>query len=243
YIMSDPKAETTSTDAAETKAPTSTPIFGSVSTFGTGGGFGGFAAGAAENSEADRAEDDDEGAEEEECRAEFEPTVKLEEVEVNTGEEDEDILFEANSKLYRFDHGEGAWKERGSGKAKLLKHKETLRIRFLFRDNKTLKIRGNHVTMPGTKVQEHSGNDKSMVWYCVDYSDEEQKMEQFCIRFASASRAVEFKSAYEAAARDMESLVGSPEKEKDTEAEKKEEEVDQLAGELEKGAKVDEAEA
>ena len=39
--------------------------------------------------------------------------------------------------------------------------------------------------MPGTKVQEHGGSDKAMVWSCVDFADESQRMELFCIRFAS----------------------------------------------------------
>lgn len=39
--------------------------------------------------------DDGEEAGEEECSAEFKPVVQLEEVEVSTGEEDEDALFDA----------------------------------------------------------------------------------------------------------------------------------------------------
>ncbi len=42
--------------------------------------------------------------------------------------------------------------------------------------------------MPGTKLQEHSGNDKSWVWSTVDFAEEEQKPELFCIRFASVER-------------------------------------------------------
>ncbi len=40
--------------------------------------------------------------------------------------------------------------------------------------------------MPGTTIKEHGGSDKAMVWSCVDFADESQKMELFCIRFASA---------------------------------------------------------
>ena len=43
--------------------------------------------------------------------------------------------------------------------------------------------------MPGTKMQEHSGSEKSVVWSAVDFADEEQKTEMFCMRFASAERA------------------------------------------------------
>ena len=76
----------------------SAPIFGSASTFGTGSGFGGFsamAASASEQKEAKTDEGDDDGeAQEEECSAEFKPVVQLEEVEVATGEEDEDCLID-----------------------------------------------------------------------------------------------------------------------------------------------------
>ena len=36
------------------------------------------------------------------------------------------------------------WKERGTGEIKLLKHKETGKIRVLMRRDKTLKICANH---------------------------------------------------------------------------------------------------
>ena len=39
-------------------------------------------------------EDGDEPAPEEECKAEFKPLVQLEEVEVTSGEEDEEALFD-----------------------------------------------------------------------------------------------------------------------------------------------------
>ena len=42
--------------------------------------------------------------------------------------------------------------------------------------------------MPGTKLQEHIGSEKAWVWSAVDFADESQKMELFCIRFASKDR-------------------------------------------------------
>lgn len=50
-------------------------------------------------------------------------------------------------KLYRFDNEAGEWKERGTGKVKLLEDKETQRVRLLMREEKTLKIRANHIGM------------------------------------------------------------------------------------------------
>jgi len=132
---------------------------------------------------------------------------------------------------------------------KLLKHKANERIRLLMRQEKTLKIRANHIgecaavwvsgghlgcacgklrqrqqrlhptnptqnqpvistttqpppnhhptthqpptnhpptVMPGTKLQEHAGSDKAWVWSTVDFSEGEQKVELFCMRFGSA---------------------------------------------------------
>ena len=84
------------------QAPAAAPIFGAASTFGAGTGFGGFAGLAkaeprAEGGEGGEGEDggDEGAADEEECAAEFKPVVQLEEVEVSTGEEEEEALFDA----------------------------------------------------------------------------------------------------------------------------------------------------
>ena len=50
-----------------------------------------------------------------------------------------------NCKLYRFDNDAGEWKERGTGKIKLLEDKASGRVRLLMREGKTLKIRANHI--------------------------------------------------------------------------------------------------
>lgn len=73
-----------------------TPIFGAASTFGAGTGFGGFSGVTASTNKEDKKDDeeDDAAAEEEECAAEFKPVVQLDEVEVATGEEDEECLLD-----------------------------------------------------------------------------------------------------------------------------------------------------
>jgi Ran-binding protein 1 len=50
-------------------------------------------------------------------------------------------------KLYRFDTASNEWKERGVGVVKLLQHKENQKVRLLMRQDKTLKIRANHIGM------------------------------------------------------------------------------------------------
>ena len=90
--------------------------------------------------------------------------------------------------------------------------------------------------MPGTKVQEHTGSEKAMVFSCVDFADEAQKPELFCIRFASAERAQEFQKAYESAAAENEKLFGSGEEGEEEEEHKEEDEEGQEESEADKAA-------
>lgn len=48
------------------------------------------------------------------------------------------------AKLFRFDVTASEWKERGTGDVRLLKHKETKRVRLVMRRDKTLKVCANH---------------------------------------------------------------------------------------------------
>lgn len=54
-------------------------------------------------------------------------------------------MFFRKAKLYRFDKEGNQWKERGVGNVKLLKHKETGKVRLVMRQSKTLKICANHL--------------------------------------------------------------------------------------------------
>ncbi|KAF2288509.1 hypothetical protein P3X46_008780 [Hevea brasiliensis] len=131
-------------------------------------------------------------ADDEDTGAQVAPIVKLEEVAVTTGEEEEDPILDLKAKLYRFDKEGNQWKERGVGNVKLLKHKESGKVRLVMRQSKTLKICANHLVGPSINVQEHHGNDKSCVWHAADFADGELKDELFCIRFASVENCKTF---------------------------------------------------
>ncbi|CAK9164186.1 unnamed protein product [Ilex paraguariensis] len=139
-----------------------------------------------------REEEETAGAEDEDTGAQVAPIVKLEEVAVTTGEEDEEAILDLKSKLYRFDKDSNQWKERGAGTVKLLKHKETGKVRLVMRQSKTLKICANHLVLPTMSVQEHAGNEKSCVWHAADFADGELKNELFCIRFGSIENCKNF---------------------------------------------------
>ncbi|CAK9206013.1 unnamed protein product [Sphagnum troendelagicum] len=136
---------------------------------------------------------------EEDTGAQIAPIVKLEEVVISTGEENEDVLLDIKAKLYRFDKEGTQWKERGVGQVKLLEHKQTKKVRLLMRQSRTLKICANHMVLASTTLQEHAGSDKSWVWHAPDYSDGTLKEELFCMRFGSIESAQKFKDAFEAA--------------------------------------------
>ncbi|XP_076929120.1 ran-binding protein 1 homolog a-like [Bidens hawaiensis] len=135
-------------------------------------------------------------AEEEDTGAQIAPIIKLEEVAVSTGEEDEDAILDLKAKLYRFDKDGNQWKERGAGSVKFLKHKKTEKVRLVMRQSKTLKICANHLVIPTMSVQEHAGNEKSCVWHASDFADGELMDELFCIRFASVENCKKFMETF-----------------------------------------------
>jgi len=71
--------------------------------------------------------------------------------EHKTLEEDEEVTFVARAILYRFENKE--WKERGRGDLKLLKHKQTGKVRLLMRREKIFKICANHYIHPSMELK------------------------------------------------------------------------------------------
>lgn len=145
----------------------------------------------------DSRENEDDAGKEEDTGAQIAPIVTLEEIAVTTGEEEEDVLLDMKAKLYRFDKDGNQWKERGVGTVKLLKHKETTKVRLVMRQSKTLKICANHLIVPPMSLQEHAGSDKTWVWHATDFSDGELKEELFCIRLGSVENARKFRDLFE----------------------------------------------
>lgn len=146
----------------------------------------------------EKEDDDDNGtAPEEETKVDFKPLVNLKEVSVESGEEDEDVLFKIRAKLFRFDESK-QWKERGTGDVKFLQHKETKKIRLLMRREKTFKVCANHFIHPLLKLNENVGSDRSWVWNCPnDFTESPPTEEVFAIRFANAENAKKFKDEFE----------------------------------------------
>mmetsp|Transcript_27532 Transcript_27532/g.55577 ORF Transcript_27532/g.55577 Transcript_27532/m.55577 type:complete len:215 (-) Transcript_27532:340-984(-) len=163
--------------------------------------------------------EEEEKVKEEESTATFEPVVKLEEVEVKSGEEDEEVVCSFRSKLFSFgetllDKGTGnkTWKERGIGDARILRHREHQRLRFLMRQEKTMKVIANHALDPRIVLEPNAGSDRSWVWSCFDFSEGDLEEKVFALRFSNSEVATEFKEKYVACQKEMEALLAGEDK-------------------------------
>jgi len=157
----------------------------------------------AEEPKKEESEAPKEEIKEEESTAIFAPIIELEEVEVKTGEEEEEALFAVRSKLFVFgetllDVGSGtkSWRERGTGEVRLLQHREHQRIRLIMRQEKTMKVIANHVIDPRIELQKNAGSDRSWVWTAFDFADGELVESVFALRFTDSDVAGKFKTSF-----------------------------------------------
>ena len=171
------------------------------------------------NDDNNNKNDDEEAEKEEESTATFEPVVKLEEVEVKSGEEDEVVIYSQRSKLFIYgetllDKGTGkkSWRERGIGEVRILRHTEHQRLRLLMRQEKTMKVIANHAIDPRIKLEPNAGSDRSWVWSAFDFAEGELLETVFALRFADTEIANAFKEEFEKGQKEMESLLAGEDK-------------------------------
>nr|XP_006114608.2 ranBP2-like and GRIP domain-containing protein 4 isoform X1 [Pelodiscus sinensis] len=144
--------------------------------------------------------DEDDGSDEEVVHSDdihFEPIVSLPEVEVKSGEEDEEILFKERAKLYRWDREVNQWKERGVGEMKILFHTQKKYYRILMRRDQVLKVCANHVITKTMNLKPLNTSNNALVWTATDYADGDAKVEQLAVRFKSQEMADSFKRRFE----------------------------------------------
>ena len=131
----------------------------------------------------------------------FDPIVTLpEEVDVRSGEENEDVVFAERAKLFRFDSNLKQWKERGVGEMKVLVNRHSRKARLLMRRDQVLKICCNHFITQEMALTPMSGSNKAWTWFTLcDFADETRKPEKLAVRFKSPIIADAFKKAFEEA--------------------------------------------
>ncbi|CAH0490678.1 unnamed protein product [Peronospora farinosa] len=151
-------------------------------------------------------EETDVTPESEEPQAYFEPVIKLDEVEVTTGEEEEEVIFKQRAKVFCYretllDKGTGkkSWCERGVGDVRFLKHKEHQKVRMLMRQEKTHKILINHLVEARTELTPNMGSDRAWVFSCYDFAEGVVETQVFALRFGNSENAQKFKDVHDAA--------------------------------------------
>ncbi len=201
---------------ASTTSTTNKPLFGQPENKGFGGGIQPssqppkplFGANTIRSAATDENEDGvvgDQNPEEYEPQVEFKPLVKLQEVEVKTGEEDETAVFKQRCKLFRFDSDLKEWKEKGTGEMKILKHKVNEGMyRILMRRDQVLKLCANHRITSDLKFEIY--NEKQVRWHAQDYSDGEGRHETLAARFKNEEEAKNFIKEAENALKSIESM-------------------------------------
>ena len=130
--------------------------------------------------------------------ADFKPIVSLPAiVDVQTGEEGENVIYSHRAKLYRFDHEVKQWKERGVGDIKILLNPETNRWRVVMRRDQIHKLCANHFITCEMELKENAGSDRSWVWSVnADFADGIAKAELLAVRFRHAEDAVMFQEKF-----------------------------------------------
>ena len=132
------------------------------------------------------------------------PIVKLEKVDVTTGEEEDAVVWEARAKLFAWGEGnEGMqWKERGVGPVRILRGANDF-CRVLMRRDNTLKVIANHFITDGMVLENKLGTDRAINYYAPgDFSDHgagdpEVKAVHLAFRFKNADIAAEFRTGFE----------------------------------------------
>jgi Ran-binding protein 1 len=145
--------------------------------------------------------------------------VVLEEVEVKSGEEEEEVLLQMRAKLFIFgetmlDAGTGVktWKERGVGEVRILRHREHQRLRLLMRQEKTMKVIANHAMDPRIILEPNVGSDRSWVWSAFDFANGELVETIFAMRFADSDVAKEFQDKFIECQKEMEAILAGEDK-------------------------------
>lgn len=126
----------------------------------------------------------------------FKALVSLPEVDVKTGEENEEVLFTHRAKLFRFDRNTSQWKERGIGDIKLLRNINTDKVRILMRRDQIFKVCCNHFITSDMSLLAYQ--ERSWMWFTLnDFADEVPRPEKFAVKFKSAEIAQMFKVTFE----------------------------------------------
>ncbi|KAL0232171.1 hypothetical protein PCE1_003167 [Barthelona sp. PCE] len=122
----------------------------------------------------------------------------LTQVTINSGEENENVVYAEHGKLYRFHEESNSWRERAQGVIKILQHKTTQKFRVIMRRDQIYKVGLNHALIAGMTIRFKPNSDKILLWACKDHSDESEGVPtRVCLRLKEETAAANFKRIFE----------------------------------------------
>lgn len=129
--------------------------------------------------------------------AEFSPVIPLpDKVDVVTGEEGLNVVFDDRAKLLRYDSNTKEWKEKGIGQMKILHNPKDDYYQLLMRREIILKVCCNQRLTADLELKPVASSDKAMSWIGQDFSEGESKKELFAIRFKTVGQLHAFKNKF-----------------------------------------------
>ncbi|KAF1761418.1 hypothetical protein GCK72_009674 [Caenorhabditis remanei] len=143
----------------------------------------------------------EEGDGEYEPEVDFKPVIPLPDlIEVKTGEEDEEVMFTARCKLYKYYSDLQENKERGLGDIKLLKSRDG-KYRIVMRREQVHKLCANFRIDKSIKLNPKPNLPNVLTFMCQDFSEDPSNADAaiFTAKFKDEATATAFKTAVQEA--------------------------------------------
>ncbi len=133
---------------------------------------------------------EEEGEEGEDNKGEFKVAKEMKEIEQQTGEEDEDLLFKTDGALYEYVSSEEdgkmpGWRERGRGEFKINSTKKKDNVRMIMRTKGNFRLILNASMFKGQKFAKMEGG-KGVTFPCVNAASENEKMTTYALKMRVA---------------------------------------------------------
>ena len=163
---------------------------------GGGGGGGGPVFGAVfggskiANDTSEKKETEEEGEGEKNKKEEFKAAKEMKEIEQQTGEEDEDLMFKTDGALYEYvsteeDGKAPGWRERGRGEFRINSTKKKDNVRMIMRTRGNFRLILNASMFKGQKFAKMEGG-KGVTFPCVNAASENKKMTTYALKMRVA---------------------------------------------------------
>ena len=133
---------------------------------------------------------EEEGEEGEDNKREFKVAKEMKEIEQQTGEEDEDLLFKTDGALYEYVSSEEdgkmpGWRERGRGEFKINSTKKKDNVRMIMHTKGNFRLILNASMFKGQKFAKMEGG-KGVTFPCVNAASENEKMTTYALKMRVA---------------------------------------------------------